>query len=76
MGRATLGNEEGQTMKTATRQKWEGRWEQLKGKAKSLWGNLTDNDLLEVEGDYQRLLGKIEERSGEAREEIERRLDA
>jgi len=63
-------------MQTATRDKWEGRWEQLKGKAKSLWGNLTDDDLLQAEGDYQRLLGRIEERSGETREEIERRLNA
>ena len=62
-------------MATATTQKWEGRWEQLKGKAKSLWGNLTDNDLLEAEGDYERLVGKIKEKTGKTREEIDKLLD-
>jgi uncharacterized protein YjbJ (UPF0337 family) len=62
-------------MATATTQKWEGRWEQLKGKAKSLWGNLTDNELLEAEGDYERLIGKIKEKTGKPREEIDTLLD-
>jgi uncharacterized protein YjbJ (UPF0337 family) len=40
-----------------------------------LWGNLTDDDLLRVEGDYDQLLGKIHEKTGETREDIERLLD-
>jgi len=62
-------------MATATGQKWQGRWEQLKGKAKSLWGNLTDDELLEAEGDYERLLGVVKEKTGKTREEIEKLLD-
>lgn len=62
-------------MAAATTQKWEGRWEQLKGKAKSVWGNLTDNELLEAEGDYERLVGKIKEKTGKTREEIDKLLD-
>jgi len=62
-------------MATATGQKWQGRWEQLKGKAKSLWGNLTDDELLEAEGDYERLLGVVREKTGKTREEIEKLLD-
>jgi len=62
-------------MATATIQKWEGRWEQLKGKAKSLWGNLTDNELLEAEGDYERLVGVVKEKTGKTREEIEKLLE-
>lgn len=56
-------------MATATGQKWQGRWDQLKGKAKSLWGNLTDDELLEAEGDYERLVGKVKEKTGKTREE-------
>lgn len=62
-------------MATATGQKWQGRWEQLKGKAKSLWGNLTDDELLEAEGDYERLVGTVKEKTGKTREEIEKLLD-
>lgn len=63
-------------MKSATRQKWEGRWAQLTGRVKQLWGQFTDDELLEVEGDYDRLVGLIEARTGEAREAIEDRLNA
>jgi uncharacterized protein YjbJ (UPF0337 family) len=62
-------------MKSATRQKWEGRWEQLKGRVKELWGEITDDDLKKVEGNYDRMLGVIQERTGETLEEIERQLD-
>jgi uncharacterized protein YjbJ (UPF0337 family) len=62
-------------MKSATQQKWDGRWDQLKGRAKKLWGKLTDDDWKQVEGDYDRLVGRIEERTGEAREQIERQLN-
>ncbi|MGE3806763.1 MAG: CsbD family protein [Gemmataceae bacterium] len=62
-------------MESGTKQKWRGRWQQLSGRAKSLWGQITDDDLTQVQGDYERLVGLINERTGESREEIERRLD-
>lgn len=62
-------------MKAATKQKWEGRWEQLTGKVKSIWGDLTDNELTEAKGDYEQLVGKIKEKTGQTREEIENLLD-
>ena len=61
-------------MTSPTKQKWEGRWEQLEGKAKSLWGNLTDDELLQTKGDYERLLGVLKEKTGKTREEIEKVL--
>ena len=63
-------------MRQSTQTKWEGRWDQLKGRAKQTWGTLTDNDLDVAEGNYQELIGRIEERTGESQEEIEKRLDA
>jgi len=62
-------------MKSPTGQKWQGRWEQLSGKAKQLWGDLTDDDLKKVEGKYDELVGVINERTGETREDIEARLN-
>jgi uncharacterized protein YjbJ (UPF0337 family) len=63
-------------MTTATRTKWEGRWDQLKGRAKQAWGDLSDDDLDVTEGNYDELIGRIKERTGESWEEIERRLKA
>ena len=56
--------------------KWEGRWDQLKGKAKQTWGDVTDDDLDVVEGNYDELVGKIKERTGETQETIEAQLNS
>ncbi len=58
-----------------TKLKWEGRWDQMKGKAKQTWGDLTDDDLDVAEGNYEEFIGRIEERTGESREAIEERLN-
>lgn len=63
-------------MDEGTGLKWEGRWDQLKGKAKQAWGDLTDDDLDVAEGNYEELVGRIKERTGESREEIEERLNS
>jgi uncharacterized protein YjbJ (UPF0337 family) len=56
--------------------KWEGRWDQLKGKVKQTWGEITDDDLDVAEGNFDELVGKIKEQTGETREEIERKLES
>lgn len=60
-------------MQSATRQKWTGRWQQLAGKAKELWGKLTDDELKQAEGRYEALVGKLHEKSGETWEAIEKK---
>ena len=52
-----------------------GDWDQLKGKAKKAWGTLTDDDLDVAEGNYDELVGKIKDRTGESEEAIRTRLD-
>jgi len=41
---------------------------------KNLWGQFSDDELTQAEGDYDRLLGRIKEKTGETREEIEEKL--
>lgn len=53
----------------------QGQWQQLKGAARKQWGKLTDNDIDQVQGDYEKLVGKIQERYGVAREEAEKQFD-
>lgn len=48
-----------------------GKLKQLGGQMKKKWGQLTDDDLKEASGDLDILVGKIQERSGDRREEIQ-----
>lgn len=54
--------------------KWEGRMDQLRGKARKIWGVLTDDELDQAQGDYERTIGIIKEKTGIAAEEVERLL--
>ena len=51
---------------------FKGSWRQLKGEVKKKWGQFTDNDLLEVEGDYDKFVGLMQKRYGDRKEEIVR----
>ena len=53
-----------------------GKWRQYRGQIKKEWGQLTDDDLNQIEGNYDILIGKIQEKYATSREEIRRRLDA
>lgn len=50
-------------------------WEQVKGKAKSTWGKLTDDDLKTVGGKWDQLVGKVRERYGYEKDRAEREVD-
>ena len=52
-----------------------GKWKQLKGEVRNRWGRLTDDELDQVGGNAEKLVGLIQERYGVAREEAERELD-
>ncbi len=51
--------------------KIKGSWNQTKGAVKEQWGKLTDDDLLEIEGRRDQLIGKIQVRYGYTREQAE-----
>ncbi|MBC54893.1 MAG: hypothetical protein CMQ34_13780 [Gammaproteobacteria bacterium] len=57
-----------------------GKWKQLKGSLQSQWGKLTDNDLDRIDGNYDQLIGMVQERYGkdkaQAKKEVEEFLDA
>jgi len=51
-------------------------WQQVKGKLQAEWNRLTSDDLAAIEGQRERLIGKIRERYSIGKEEAQRRLDA
>ncbi|WP_303980815.1 CsbD family protein [Dongia mobilis] len=53
----------------------EGNWNQAKGKVKEQWGKLTDDDLATISGKRDQLAGKLQERYGMAKDEVEKQLE-
>lgn len=52
----------------------EGNWKQFKGEVKEKWGKFTDDDLDVISGKRDKLIGKLQEKYGIAREEAEAQL--
>ncbi|QNL49206.1 CsbD family protein [Olivibacter sp. SDN3] len=50
--------------------KLRGSWNELKGKVKQKWGELTDDDLTYADGKEEELLGKLQQKTGKTRDEI------
>ena len=50
--------------------RFKGKWNELKGRAKQEWADLTDDDLLYEEGKEDELYGKIQQKTGKAKDEI------
>ncbi|MEG6549599.1 CsbD family protein [Desulfocurvibacter africanus] len=48
-----------------------GKWKQMRGEAQRQWGKLTGDDLDVIEGDREKLIGKIQERYGKQKDEAE-----
>jgi uncharacterized protein YjbJ (UPF0337 family) len=52
----------------------QGQWNQVRGELKKKWGQLTEDDLKFNNGNIDQLIGRIQSKTGEAREAIEKFL--
>lgn len=52
-----------------------GNWNEIKGKMKQKYGDLTDDDLTYVEGKEDELLGRLQERTGKSKEELKKEIE-
>src|ERR1043166_2235697 len=52
-----------------------GKWKQMMGGLKQKWGDLTENDWTHINGDRDKLVGKIQERYGYAKDRAAREVD-
>jgi uncharacterized protein YjbJ (UPF0337 family) len=53
----------------------QGNWNEIKGKLRSKWGQLTNDDVQAFDGNVERLVGLIQRKTGEARGSVEKYLD-
>ncbi|WP_162343019.1 CsbD family protein [Cyclobacterium salsum] len=58
----------------STNLKLKGNWNELKGKLKAKYGELTDDDLAYSEGQEDQLVGKLQQKTGAAKEELKEML--
>ena len=58
-----------------TKLQFKGSWNEVKGKLKQNYGQLTDNDLAFAEGKDDELLGRLQQRLGRSKEELRREIE-
>jgi uncharacterized protein YjbJ (UPF0337 family) len=58
-----------------TRDELKGRWNEIRGRIKEKWGQLTDDELQQAEGNTDHLIGLIQRKTGEGREQITKFFD-
>lgn len=52
-----------------------GKWKQMTGAVREKWGELTEDEVAQMEGDRDQLIGKLQERYGWTKNEAEREVD-
>ena len=53
-----------------------GKWTELKGSARSHWGDLTDDELDQVQGDREQFEGLLQQKYGKAKEDVRAEVDS
>ncbi len=54
------------------RDQLQGQWNEVKGRLKEHWGQLTEDDLRQCEGNADQLVGMVQRKTGAARGEVEK----
>lgn len=54
---------------------FEGKWKEMRGHAKEWWGKLTDDDLQQVDGKADQLIGILQQKYGYTKEQAEEELN-
>lgn len=58
-----------------TNLQFKGSWNEVKGKLKQKYGQLTDNDLAFSEGKEDELLGRLQQRLGKSKEDLRKEIE-
>jgi len=60
---------------SATTDKMKGNWNQIKGKLKEEYGELTDDDLQYQEGKEDQVIGRLQKKLGKSKDEVKGIID-
>ena len=63
-------------MNESTKDIWRGRWKQRRGKIQETWGDLTGDELDQLAGQRDQLVGRIQEKTGQAENEIREKIES
>lgn len=55
--------------------RFKGNWNEIKGKLKEKYGELTDDDLQYTEGNEDQLIGRIQKKLGKSKDEVRRLIN-
>ena len=64
------------TIKAMNKLSIKGNWNEVKGKLKQKYANLTDDDLLFTEGKEDELYGRLQKRLGKSKDELKREIES
>jgi uncharacterized protein YjbJ (UPF0337 family) len=53
----------------------EGTWQNVRGKARETWGDLTDDELDSARGNWDQFVGTVKEKTGETADAIQRKFN-
>lgn len=75
MPKDRLGNESSRVLISMNKLQMKGSWNEIKGKLKQSYGNLTDDDLVFAEGKDDELVGRLQKRLGKSKEEVRQMIE-
>ena len=55
---------------------FEGKWKQIKGEFKKKYGEITNDEYTEAEGNFDKLAGKVQERYGKSKKDLKNEIDS
>lgn len=53
---------------------FEGKWHELKGKVKEKWGKFTNDEIAQINGDWEQMVGSLEKKYGYKKDQAEKEL--
>lgn len=52
-----------------------GKWHEIKGKLKQQWGDLTDDEIAQMEGSYEELAGILQKKYGYQKDQVHKEIE-
>jgi len=56
------------------REQFKGKWNEIQGKVKEKWGKITNDELLQIHGEYDKFVGALQKNYGYMKEQAEEEI--